>query len=121
MKNEYSEADFEKGVKNPYFEKINRKVDITVDNKVVTIPVRHTSYDVFSELARHTNETPEIIMRRLFMDFVAELGKAAVDVVEEVGQNSMASEYDKKMLKFASLLAKAGIDTVNYIAKEVDD
>ena len=117
MKNEYTEADFAKGVKNPYFEKLNRKVSIAVDNKVVTIPVRHTSYDVFSELARHTNETPEIIMRRLFTDFVAELGKASIDVVEEVGKSTMTSDYDKKLVKLASLLAKAGVDVVKEAAQ----
>jgi len=118
MKNEYSGADFARGVKNPYFEKLNRKVDITVDNKVVTVPVRHTSYSVFAELARQTNETPEIVMRRLFMDFVAELGQAAMDVVEETSQNSMTSDYDKKIMKLASLLAKTGIDVTNHILKE---
>ncbi|MCL1878677.1 MAG: hypothetical protein FWF80_07455 [Defluviitaleaceae bacterium] len=70
MKSKYSEPDFAKGIKNPYFDKLNRKVDIIVENKTFTVPVRHTSYDVFTELARHTNETPEIIMRRLFMDLL---------------------------------------------------
>jgi|GEM_PF-713626 len=116
--NEYNKVDFTKGIKNPYFNKLNRKVDVIVDNKVVTVPVRHTSYDVFSELARHTNETPEIIMRRLFMDFVTELGKASIDVVEEVGQTAIKSDYDKKIFKLASLLAKVGIDTINYVANE---
>ena len=118
MKNEYNKADFARGIKNPYFEKLNRKVDINVDDKIVTVPVRHTSYDVFSELARHTDETPEIIMRRLFMDFVTELGKASIDLVEEVGQNAITSEYDKKMLKLASLFAKAGLDVVNHVAND---
>ena len=89
-----------------------------MDDKIITVPVRHTSYDVFSELARHTDETPEIIMRRLFMDFVAELSKASIDVVEEIGQNAITSDYDKKMFKLASLLAKAGIDVVNHVAKD---
>ena len=88
-----------------------------MDNKVVTVPVRHKSYDVFNELARHTNETPEIIMRRLFMDFIAELGKASVDVIDAVGQNANASDYDKKLLAFASSLAKAGIDVTNHALK----
>ena len=118
MKNEYTKIDFSKGIKNPYFNKLNRKVDITVDDKVITVPVRHTSYDVFSELARHTNETPEIIMRRLFMDFVAELNKASIDVVNEIGQKAITSEYDKKMLKLAALFAKVGINNMDYAAGE---
>ena len=118
MKNSYSEADFANGIKNPYFNKLNRKVEIIVENKTVTVPIRHTTYDIFSELARHTNETPEIIMRRLFMDFVAELSKAAIDVVEETGKTAITSDYDKKMLELASLLAKAGIDVVDHIAKD---
>ena len=42
MKVEYTEEDFAKAIKNPYFEKLNRKVEVAV---------RHETYDTFKEIA----------------------------------------------------------------------
>jgi len=109
MKNEYSETDFAKGVKNPYFDKLNRKTEVAI---------RHDVYSVFEDIAKQNGVTPEFIMQHCLMDYAAELGKAAIDVIDEAAQGITLSASDKSMMKLLSLIAKMGIDTVNYIAKE---
>jgi len=109
MKNEYSATDFAKGVKNPYFEKLNRKAEVAI---------RHDIYNVFEDIARQNGVTPETIMQHCLMNYASELGKAAIDVVDEAAQGSTISASEKSMMKLLSLIAKMGIDTINYVAQE---
>jgi len=118
MKSEYSEADFAKGVKNPYFEKRNTKGKVTIGDKTYEVPIRRDVYGVFEDIASQNGVTPEIIMQHCLMDYAAELGKAAIDVIDEVAQSSTIAASEKSMMKLLSLISKMGIDTVNYIAKE---
>jgi len=108
MKKEYTEADFARGVKNPYFDKLNKKTEVAI---------RHDAYNVFAEIAEQNGVTPEMIMQHCLMDYAAELGKTAIDVISETAQSSAISADDKSMMKLLSLIAKMGIDTVNYVAK----
>ena len=112
MKNEYTEADFAKGKKNPYFEKLNKKTEVAI---------RRDVYSVFEDIANQNGVTPELIMQHCLMDYAAELSKAAIDVVNETAQSSTISADDKSMMKLLSLIAKMGIDTINYVAKETDN
>ena len=41
MKIEYTAEDFTKAVKNPYFEKLNKKVEVAI---------RHETYNLFKEI-----------------------------------------------------------------------
>jgi len=109
MKSEYNEADFAKGVRNPYFNKLNKKAEVAI---------RHDVYGVFEDIAKQNGVTPEIIMQHCLMDYAAELGKAAIDVINETAQNTTIAASDKDMMKLLSLIAKMGIDTVNYVANE---
>ena len=118
MKNEYTEADFAKSVKNPYFEKLNRKGDVSYMGKNYKVPIKHEVYNVFEEIAKQNGVTPEMIMQHCLMDYAADLGKAAVDVINKSTQTSTISADDKSMMELLSLIAKMGIDTVNYVAKE---
>jgi len=118
MKSEYTEADFAKGVKNPYFNKLNRKVEVMLGDKSYEVPIRRNVYDVFEDIAKQNGVAPEKIMQHCLMDYAAELGKAAIDVVSETAQSSTISADDKSMMKLLSLIAKMGIDTVNYVAQE---
>jgi hypothetical protein len=46
------------------------------------------------------------------------LGKAAIDVINESAQTSTITADEKSMTKLLSLIAKMGIDVVNYVAKD---
>jgi len=107
MKEQYTDADFARRVKNPYFDKLNRKIEVAI---------RHDAYNVFAEIAKQNGVTPEMIMQHCLMDYAAELGKTAIDVIDELSQSSTISANDKNMMKLLSLIAKMGIDTVNYVA-----
>ena len=52
---ELTEADFARGVKNPHFHKIMRKVEV---------PIKHEDYDYICEVAKMNNVRPEMIMSR---------------------------------------------------------
>lgn len=108
MKREYTSEDFAKGVKNPYFDKLNKKTEVAI---------RHDAYNVFAEIAEQNGVTAEKIMQHCLMDYAAELSKSAIDVINETAQGSTISADDKSMMKLLSLIAKMGIDTVNYVAK----
>jgi len=66
MKAEYTAADFERGVKNPYFEKLNRKAEVVM---------RHEIYDVFREIGKQNGVEPEVIMSRCLTDYASMLQK----------------------------------------------
>jgi len=115
MKNEYSKADFARGVKNPYFNKLNRKGDVVLGDKSYAVPIRRNVYDVFEEIAKQNGVTPEVIMQHCLMNYATELSKAASDVLNETAQSSAISASEKSMTKLLSLIAKMGIDTINYV------
>jgi hypothetical protein len=66
MKTGFTLEELKKGVKNPFYEKVNREV---------LVAVRHEDYDVFFEVARQNGErvTPEDIMRRCLADYAKTL------------------------------------------------
>ena len=54
--------ELKKSVKNPFYEKLNRKV---------LVSIRHDDYEVFMQVAKQNGErvTPEDIMRRCLADY----------------------------------------------------
>jgi hypothetical protein len=54
--------ELKKGVKNPFYEKLNKEV---------TVAIRHEDYAVFCDTAKQNGErvTPEDIMRRCLADY----------------------------------------------------
>ena len=59
---EFTLEELKKGVKNPFYEKLN---------KDVMVSVRHEDYAVFQEVAKINGEraTPEDVMRRCLIDY----------------------------------------------------
>ena len=59
---EFTREELEKGVKNPFYEKLNRDI---------LVSVRHEDYAIFQDVARLNGEriTPEDIMRRCLIDY----------------------------------------------------
>ena len=55
MKAEYTAEDFAKGVRNPFFEVLNKKTEVAV---------RHEIYQVYKEIGEMNGVEPEIIMSR---------------------------------------------------------
>ena len=55
MMRELTEKDFERAVKNPYFEKLNKRIEVIVSNE---------DYAYFSAIAEINEETPQDLMRR---------------------------------------------------------
>ena len=106
MKDVYTATDFAKGVRNPYFSKLNRKTEVAI---------RHDAYNVFSEIAEQNGVTAEMIMQHCLMDYAAELGKTATDVVNESAKKVTIAAEGKNMMKLLSLMAKLGVDTVHYV------
>jgi predicted outer membrane protein len=66
MKAEYTAEDFTKAVKNPYFDKLNRKVEVAV---------RHETYDLFKKIASQNNVEPEVIMKRCLEKYAVRLAE----------------------------------------------
>jgi len=64
VKSEYTAEDFKKGIKNPFFEKLNRKVEVAI---------RHEDYQVFLEIAQQNGVKPEIIMNRCLASYAKRL------------------------------------------------
>ena len=62
MKAEFTIDELKKSVKNPFFEKLNRKAIVSI---------RHEDYEIFSRVAKQNGErvTPEDIMRRCLADY----------------------------------------------------
>ena len=59
---EFTLEELKKGVQNPFYEKLNRDV---------VVSVRHEDYEVFQEVAKLNGErvTAEDIMRRCLIDY----------------------------------------------------
>ena len=66
MKTEYTVEDFQGAIKNPYFEKLNRKVEVAV---------RHEAYRIFEEIAEQNGTKPEVIMNRCLADYAKMLSE----------------------------------------------
>ncbi|MCL2170005.1 MAG: hypothetical protein FWB74_08275 [Defluviitaleaceae bacterium] len=65
MMRELTEEDFARGVKNPHFHKLARKVEVTVT---------HEDWDTFVEFARLSGGVrPELIMQRGLVYWAQEL------------------------------------------------
>ena len=62
MNNGFTVEELKKSIKNPFYEKLNRKV---------TVSVRHDDYDIILDAAKQNGEktTPEDIMRRCLSDY----------------------------------------------------
>jgi len=61
---ELTEKDFEKGVKNPYFDKIMTKIEVAI---------KKDDWATFCELSKLNGIPPEIIMRNCLSDFANEI------------------------------------------------
>ena len=64
MKTEYTAADFEKCVKNPYFDKLNKKTQVAVKNEI---------FQVFYDIGAKNGVEPEIIMSRCLTEYAKKL------------------------------------------------
>ena len=64
MKDEYTAEDFKRGIKNPYFHKLNTEV---------LVPMRNEVYRVFEEIASQNGVKPEVIMNRCLVDYAKTL------------------------------------------------
>ena len=62
MKAEFTIDELKKGVKNPFYEKLNKEV---------VVAIRQEDYEVFLDTAKLNGErvTPEDIMRRCLADY----------------------------------------------------
>ena len=62
MNTGFTVEELKKSVRNPFFDKLNRKV---------TISIRHEDYEVFAETAKQNGEkvSPEDVMRRCLADY----------------------------------------------------
>jgi hypothetical protein len=62
MNTGFTVDELKKSVKNPFYEKLNRKV---------TVSIRHEDYEVYLDTAKQNGEkiTPEDIMRRCLADY----------------------------------------------------
>jgi hypothetical protein len=62
MRTEFTLDELEKGIKNPFYDKLNKEV---------VVAVRRDDYTVFADAARQNGEkvTPEDIMRRCLADY----------------------------------------------------
>ena len=61
---ELTAEDFAKGVKNPYFEKLNRKTEVAV---------KHETYRVFEDIGKNNGVPAEIIMNRCLENYAKKL------------------------------------------------
>jgi hypothetical protein len=63
---EFTLEELKKGVKNPFYEKLNRET---------VVSVRHEDYAIFEDVAKLNGErvTPEDIMRRCLIDYAKAL------------------------------------------------
>jgi len=64
VKPEYTAQDFAKSVKNPYFDKLNKKTQVAI---------RHEVFQVFSDIAEQNGVEAEVIMSRCLTDYAKRL------------------------------------------------
>jgi hypothetical protein len=66
MKTEFTIEELKKGVKNPFYEKLNREV---------VVAVRHEDYEIFYNVAKQNGDriTPEDVMKRCLADYAKTL------------------------------------------------
>ena len=78
MKAEYTAEDFEKGIKNPYFEKFNTKTEIAMRREV---------YQIFCDIGKQNGVEPEVIMSRCLSDYAAKLQNNEEEQFENIKIN----------------------------------
>jgi len=84
VKNEYNEIDFSNGVKNPYFDKMNKKIEISLRNE---------DYELFNIIGDQNNVTAEIIIRRCLIDYANKLRESdAKDDFTGSNNNNLVAE-----------------------------
>jgi hypothetical protein len=64
VKAEYNAADFERSIKNPYFEKLNQKSEVSIRREI---------YKIFREIGEQNGVEPEVIMSRCLADYAKRL------------------------------------------------
>ena len=64
MKTEYTEADFANSVRNPYFSRLNTRVEVSLRNE---------DYNVFCLIGAQNGVSPEVVIRRCLSDYVRKL------------------------------------------------
>jgi len=64
MKNEYTETDFANGVKNPYFDRMNKKIEVSLRNE---------DYNIFCSIGSQNGVSPEVVIRRCLTDYAKRL------------------------------------------------
>jgi len=64
VKTEYSLNDFKGVMKNPFYDKLNKEV---------VISLRRDVYQVFESIAEQNGEEPEKVMRRCLADYAKKL------------------------------------------------
>jgi hypothetical protein len=64
VKDEYTAADFARGVKNPYYDKLNKKTEVAIRSDI---------YKIFCEIAKQNGVRPEVIMSRCLTDYANRL------------------------------------------------
>ena len=57
---ELTVEDFKKARKNPFYEKLNRKVEVGI---------RHENYAIFEEIAKKRGVRPEMVMQRCLNEY----------------------------------------------------
>ncbi|MCL1999105.1 MAG: hypothetical protein FWG65_10105 [Turicibacter sp.] len=55
MKAEYTEEDLKNAIRNPYFDKLNKRTEVAL---------RHEVYAIYKQIGDEKGVEPEIIMRR---------------------------------------------------------
>ena len=63
-KDEYTIEELKKGVRNPFYEKLNRKVEVGI---------RHETYAIFEEISKQSGIPLERIMKRCIETFAKTL------------------------------------------------
>ena len=60
MKDEFTLEELKKGVKNPFYDKLNTEIVVSLRNDV---------YEVFAEIAEQNQEEPAAVIRRCLTHF----------------------------------------------------
>ena len=61
---QYTIEELKRGVRNPFFEKLNKKTEVAV---------RHEDYKIFAEIAEKNGTRPEVIMNRCLASYAKKL------------------------------------------------
>ena len=64
MKTEYTLEDIKGAIKNPFYDKLNREV---------VVSIRHEIYEIFCDIGKQNGVEPEIIMNRCLTSYAKKL------------------------------------------------